>query len=284
VKNKHRRQEIILGRLLLGEVINTSSLAKQFGVSDRTVLNDINELKLAHDIVSPKKGFYKLKKIPTFMISENRDILENLIFSLAYNSFVDFRDEISVMYKNELLFDFDTEFENIKNLNDFKLLLQSLKWNYSLEINYENDTKTIHPLRIANYQYYWYLIAYDLRDEKIKTFLINKIQNLCMLYENLYGDVTELKKNLKKTPWVKEEIRSVELKIYPPYKDSVSRRIPVNCELIDNNKKYATIRMFYYTEEEALNFIKKYLPNIEILDEELNQKLKNLLQKFLIRN
>jgi predicted DNA-binding transcriptional regulator YafY len=267
----------------LGETLNTTKLAKQLDVSERTILNDIKELQLAHEIISPKKGYYKLKEIPTFMQKEMREILDNFIYSLAYHSFKGFEEDIKSLYQKEFLIEFDTEFEEVKNIELFKELLQAVKWNYSLEIVYEKSKKTVHPLKIANYQYYWYLIAIDLIENRIKTFLINKIENLYMLYENLYGDVSQIK-NLKKTPWIKEEVKTVELKIYPPYLEPILRRTPVNCEILEKNDNFVLLKLYYYTEEEAMNFIKRYLPNIEILDERLNKKLKESLLKFLTRN
>ena len=280
---KHQRLNIILNRLLLGETINTTKLAKQLNVTERTILNDIKELQMAHEIISPKKGYYKLKEIPKFMQQEIKEILESLIYSIAYHSFKEFGEEIKNLYSNDFLVEFDTELEEIRDIELFKELLQSVKWNYSLEIVYENSKKTIHPLKVANYQYYWYLIAIDLLENKIKTFLINKIEALYMLYENLYGDTSHIK-NLKKTPWIKEEVKEVELKIYSPYMETILRRVPVNCKILEKSDEFVLLKLYYYTEEEAMNFIKKYLPSIEILDEKLNKKLRDLLQNFLIRN
>jgi len=281
---KQKRLNIILNRLLLGETLNTTKLAKQLDVTERTILNDIKELQLAHEIISPKKGYYKLKEIPKFMKQEIKEILENFIYSIAYHSFKGFEQEIKDLYNNEFLVEFDTELEAIRDIELFKELLQSVKWNYSIEIIYEGNKKTLHPLKIANYQYYWYLIAIDLIENRIKTFLINKIEALYMLYENLYGDTSKIKQNLKKTPWIKKEVKSVKLKIYPPYREPVIRRLPINCKKLDETDEYVLIKLYYYTDEEALNFIKKYLPSIKILDERLNKKLKSLLQNFLIRN
>ena len=281
---KHQRLNIILNRLLLGETINTTKLAKQLEVSERTVLNDIKELQTIHEIISPKKGYYELKEIPSFMEKEIKELLEGLIYSIAYHSFKGFEEEIKNLYKKELLVEFDTELEKINDIELFKQLLQSIKWNYSIKIAYENTKKTIHPLKIANYQYYWYLIAIDLLENKIKTFLINKIEALYMLYENLYGDTSKIKQNLKKTPWIKEEVKGVELKIYSPYMETILRRVPVNCEVLEKNDEFVFLKLYYYTDEEALNFIKRYTSSIEILDEKLNKKLRDLLQNFLIRN
>ena len=281
---KTKRQEIILGRLLLGEVLNTTKLAKQLEVSERTILNDIKELQLAHKIISPKKGFYKLKDIPSFMKQEIQDIVKNLIYSLAFCSFGEFEKEIQDLYNKdnkEFLIDFDIEFEKIKDINIFKYLLHSIKWNYSIEIEYEDTKKIVHPFKIANYFCYWYLIGYDLKEDEIKAFFINKIGNVHMLYENLYENALSIKK-LDKDRLIKTNLKSIKLKIYPPYLDLVTKRRHINCEIIEQNDKYILLRFYYYTKEQALEFIKRYLPSVKILDEELKEDVKNLLQNFLI--
>ena len=65
--------------------------------------------------------------------------------------------------------------------------------------------------------------------------------------------------------------------------ETILRKVSVNCEVLEKNDEFVILKL-YYTDEEALDFIKRYIPSIEILDEKLNKKLRDLLQNFLIRN
>jgi predicted DNA-binding transcriptional regulator YafY len=188
--DKQHRLNIITHRLFAGETIRPSILAKQLGVTDRMILNDIKELrdKYQYEIVSPKKGYYKLKEVPSYMEEEIKELVENLVYSLAYHSLKGLENEIQELYKKEFLVEFDIELEEIKDIDMFKELLQAIKWNYSIEI--KTDKKMVfHPLKIVNHQFKWYLVGVNLHSNQIEKVPIREIENFYILYENLYRSV-----------------------------------------------------------------------------------------------
>jgi len=281
----HKRRSIIYLKMATGNTIHTTSLAKQFEVSERTIQNDINDLKLAYDIVSDKKGYYRLKEISNPINDEMKKIIQSLLCSLGLQTFPEFKNEIiSILGSDMEYFIFDTESETINNFDDFKILLQMLKWNYSLEIEYNNKKRTIHPFKIANLNNYWYLFALDLQTNKLKSFLINKITSITPLFDNLLANETikkEIEEKLSQniSPWINDEQKSVELEIYAPLNDTIQRKLPINTELIQHYENYSAIKLFYYDDREAIRFISNYLPYIKVKDKCLNKQIKsNLLE------
>lgn len=287
---KARRSAIYM-RMALGDIVHTASLAKEYGVSERTIQLDMKELMLSYDIVSDKKGYYRLKEIPKPIDEEMKEIVKSLLYFLGVDSFVEFKDVIENILgvHNEKYLIFDSKKENIKNFSNFKLILQMLRWNYSLEIEYNDKKKVIHPFKIANLNGYWYLIALELNSNKLKSYLLNKITSLNSMFENMLANETlekEIREKLKThiSPWINEDLKEVKLKIYPPFNEAIKRNVPINCEVLEKNKDYILIKLHYYSQEEALNFIKRHISSIEVLDDKLKNELKKQLQDYLMRN
>ena len=280
-----QRRSLIYTRMAMGETVHTTSLAQEFDVTERTIQNDINELKLSADIVSDKKGYYRFKRIPKPIDEEMREIVKALLCSLSINTFPEFLSEIhSILgFENEH-FVFDTQSEPIENIYHFKTILMMINWNYSVEIDYKDKKRTVHPFKIANLNNYWYLIAYDLKECRLKSFLINKIKSVNPIYDNLFGNEkseNEIRKKLKIkiSPWIKEESNEAEIIIYAPLNETLKRKMPLNTELIEHNEEYSIIKLHYYDEREAINFASKYIPYIKFNNESLNNTFKEHLLK-----
>jgi len=251
-------------RMALGDIVHTTSLAKEFGVSERTIQLDMKDLALSYDIVSDKKGYYRLKETPKPIDKEMREIVKSLLYSLGIDTFPEFKEEIEDILgansKKYLIF--DTKSEKINNFSDFKLILQMLRWNYSIEIEYNGKKRTIHPFKIANLNNYWYLIAFELNSNKLKSFLLNKITFVKPLFSNMLNNnaiENEMRKKLNQniSPWINEDLKEMELIIYEPLNDTLKRKLPLNTELIKHNKDHSIIKLFYFDERDIMSLEKK---------------------------
>ena len=284
MKNQNRKSTIYL-KMALGESVHTATLAKEFGVSIRTIQNDINELKEVYEIISEKKGYYRLKEIPKMFDEEKINMVKLLLYSVGKSMFKEFEEEIKAILKvDEEICIFDTHIEKIENLNDFKVIVQMLKWNYSIECEYKEKKRILHPFKIANLSGYWYLIAFDLKNNKLKSFLLNKIKNIKPAFENLLANDNlehKIKSNLKHiSPWIKDTQKEVKLIIYHPLNETLKRALPHNTTLIKHSQDYSIIKFHYYDEREALRFISAYIPYVKIEDEKLKKSFLEMIEKF----
>jgi DeoR/GlpR family transcriptional regulator of sugar metabolism len=93
----HKRRENILMRLFYGESVNTTDLARQFGVSTKTIQNDLKELMTMYEIISEKKGTYRLAQSNRIIEQEYRDTLRALVYALATHAFRGFEKDIKVL-------------------------------------------------------------------------------------------------------------------------------------------------------------------------------------------
>lgn len=286
----------IFTRLNVGETINIKDLVDEFGVSERTIQNDIKDLSKMHDIVNLGHKNYRFAK--GYRIRQSKDEEKRIAISLMkalqisaipqMNEYVD--DVLSINKKYEKMFLFDLDFEPIKNFMMFKVILQAIDWKNAIEFNYnkrDGSSKKVsaHPYRIANFKNFWYLIAYDLRDERIKAYHFNSISKVHNLGENFildrYEELDRVCSNID-SAYYKKEPHKTKLQLTNNAKFYLLRHLPKNMKLLEKNSDFAIVEVSYRHDNEILSIIKRWLPDIKIIDNpQLYQKLKSTLINYL---
>ena len=133
---------------------------------------------------------------------------------------------------------------------------------------------------------FWYLLAYDLEDEKIKTFYIKSITDLTVLNES-YLSEQEMQALSDKTssitsPWFTLNEKKVLLRVTDDAMLYLKRQNNSKLKVVEENSSELLIEMSYYNDIEVLTFVKRWLPFITIEDDEtLKQKLQNILETSL---
>ena len=295
------RRTTIFSRLNTGATLNVKELAEEFEVTIRTIQKDFNEsLMTTYDVVDMGHGNYafpegyQLKAVE----DEEEKIAVSLMKSLqrsvapALNEYIDTALPMTRNYEEMFLFDLD--FEPIEDMGMFKVILKAIQWQTGLEFIYtkkDGSSKevTVHPHRIANFKNYWYLIAYDLMNEKIKTYYLKSISKLHTLYENFIPnestqrELDALCSNID-TAWYSGGEEQTTLHISGDARVYLQRHLPQHIQIIDTNESYVTASISYSSETEVLEIVKRWLPDIEIVDDvELSEKLDEILRGFLDR-
>lgn len=296
------RQATIISRLNTGATVNITLLAEEFGVSRRTIQKDMNErLSNTYDIVDLGHGDYTFADGYHLLGADKEEekVAISLMKSLQRSAIPDMNAYIDTVLpavkSYEEMFLFDLDFESIEDMGMFKVILQAIKWKVGIEFHYtkiDGSTKdvTVHPYRIANFKNYWYLIAYDLVDMKIKSYYLKKIDRLHTLYENFITDVMferELEQICSEihSAWYSDRFYFAKLRLKGDAKLYLERHPLRNMELIDRDHASAIVEFRYSDESELLNIVKKWLPDITILDNpELSQKLDSTLHTYLNRD
>ena len=293
------RQTTIFSRLNAGESLNVKALAEEFGVSLRTIQKDMNErLSSTYDIVYLGHGNYAFAQGYRIKGSDDEEekIAISLMKSLQQSAIPDMSDYINTALSTtksyEEMFLFDLDFEPIEDIGTFKVILQSIRWRVGVEFEYtkiDGTTKqvTVHPYRIANFKNYWYLVAYDLLDEKIKTYYLKRIERLHTLYENFISDETiegeleEICSTIDSAWYGKGEFQA-ELHIRGDARFYLERHLPHHMKIIAQDEDHTTMSIEYNSQTELLSLVKRWLPDIEIIDDpELSQKLDDTLKRYL---
>jgi predicted DNA-binding transcriptional regulator YafY len=190
------------------------------------------------------------------------------------------------------IFVFGLNFEAIEDIEAFNTLIKAIKWKVGVEFVYtkiDGSSKKVlvDPYRLANFQNYWYLIAYDPSVKILKTYYFKNISKLTMLYENFTGNA-QIEEDLNKvcnkmdSVWYSKEQESCLLRVEDKAKYYLQRDIPSNMEIVEEYDTYDIVRMMYHNEIELFSFVKQWIPDIRIVDNsELADKLSVQLQDFL---
>ena len=190
----------------------------------------------------------------------------------------------------EALFLFNLDFEPIDDLHTFKLILKAIQWKFGISFVYTRlDGKTaevtVHPYRLANFNNYWYLIAYDLKREKIKTYYLKSISKLQTLYEN-FTDDPKVEKEIEaagsiQSAWYKPENFEVGLVATGEAKRYLERLLPQNIEILKSSESDLLLNFHYHHKVELFTFVKKWLPDIHINNTLLQEELEKILKGYI---
>ncbi len=295
----HIRHATIFNRLNTGQIVNVNELAEEFGVGVCTIQKDLNEFfPSLYEIEYLGNGNYRFPKGYHIQSSEDEEkrIALSLMKSLQHSAIPELDEYIDALLKldskYESLFLFDLEFESIPNIGTFKVLLQAINQKVGVEFVYTKSNNTakevmVHPYRIANFKSFWYLVAYDVDDERIKLYYLKNISKLHTLYENFIANEA-IEKELERicstidSPWYEDEASFVTLKLEGAAKRYLGRLQPSYLSFVKQTQEYSLARMRYYHDIEVLQLVKRWLPDITIVDNpKLQQKLQKMLQEYL---
>lgn len=181
----------ILTKLYNGEELSVKDLAKEFNVSTRTIQRDFNERLISFPIYQDNKLWkmqdgFKLEKTSTIEEQVVLDIMEKLadgvgvIFSSKAKNLLDKikNHEYNPIYAKLDMEDIGDKLEIIQHLEI------AIKSKFEISCNYKaNNSKnlnlTLKPLKIVNFEGYWYLLAIDeINQEYIKKYYLKNISNL----------------------------------------------------------------------------------------------------------
>ena len=278
----------ILNRLYLGEGISTSIISNDYGVTIRTAQRYIKYLKDAGFYLTKKGQFYYIDVV----LDEEKEMLFEAINSIAKNSGV--YEEIKPILKQlkliseENVFYSKTDIEKIENLAVFRDIERAIKNKNLLKITYKTNktyTTTIKPLKISNFEGFWYLNALNISN-KYKTYHLKSIQKIEILKEN-FEVKEEILKNLDKAIniWFDptKEPFLVELFVDKSVVKYFERKpISPTQQLIKNDDGSAIMYLTITDEREIIRILKMWIPEVRILSpKSLKEKILNDIEQYL---
>lgn len=298
VGNLADRLATIIHYLNRGYTVNIKDLSEEFSISERQIQKDIELFGTMYEIESLGSQDYRMKKGYKLIGTENEDveIAMALMKSLQQSAMPQMSENVdkalpkSKEYEN--IFLFNINYEKILDMKEFYKLLQAIRYQQSCSFSYikkDGSKKEVnaHPYHIANFSTFWYLLAYDVEVEKIKSYHINSITRVMLAGEN-YISNSSVEKEIEETfnrfdsPWFDSNPKSVILTAKGDAKLYLDRSQPKNINIISRSEIDTEIQFHYYDDTEVLTFVKKWLPNIKIIDNsELDQKLREILKNYL---
>ena len=293
------RLNTIIARLNNGEALSVKELAEEFNVSDRTIQRDFNErLMTLYPIYQDKKKWkmqdgYKIEKSTDVEDTIVLDILEKMTDGLGPRFSVKAKSLLSKI-KNE---DFNPIYAKL-NMEDIGASLgmivqleDAIKDKRVIQCTYNfTDTRRkldLKPLKIANFEGFWYLIALDARNDVLKKYHLKSISNV-RNRDDVFETAKELEELLDNSIsiWFDKDQEPYEVELYlVPHVAKILQRKPIS-KTQRLLKKYedgsAEVALKITHEMEILPIVKYWLPYIKILSPKwLHQMLYEDIQNFL---
>ena len=293
----------ILNELDSAKAVHTTDLAQEFNVSVRTTQRDINLLdKAGFPIVSPQKGQYSfvdgfsLKKIS---VSHDEASLMALFYELSESLGGRFPKVYSGILKKLFSPSTDTPYfikmpEVIrKEFPCLEAIEAGIEQSKTARIVYdkakEQKSYLIWPLKIVNYEGFWYLLARLDENEQIRTFRLEKIKEAKLLDKNFsMPDNLKILLDNSVNIWFSDKRdKEIVLKLESSIAGYFKQKKYFSCQKIVKTEKDGSIvistKVGQY--EEALHVMMTWLPHIkvikppefkEILSKILKESLKNI--------
>jgi predicted DNA-binding transcriptional regulator YafY len=288
------RLTIILSRLNDGEALSITELATEFNVSARTLQRDFNDRLISFPIYQDKKKWkmqegFKLEKTTSIEDTVVLDIMEGLIDGSS-GTFSTKAKKLLSKIKNEELNPIyaKLDIEDISDkLKEVQQLEKAIKTKHIVVCNYIMDKDTIklslNPLKIVNFEGFWYLIAMDRKNSILKKFYLKSIKNIKIKDESFQTE-KRLEKLLEnsRSIWFDDSIDpfKVTLHISSNISKYIERKPILKTQKIV--KKYEDnsmdISIMITHEMEITPLVKYWLPHIHVLEP---QSIKEQIEKDL---
>lgn len=271
----------ILVKLHDGDSCSVKELALEFNVSDRTILRDLTQRLSSFPIYKDKTRWkmqdgYRLEKTKIFEEELVLDILEkmadNIGGKLATTSHKLLKrlknNDLNPIYTKLNIEDISDKFDDIKKIEE------AIKTKNTISCVYDNEIDTpekeiLKPLKIVNYEGFWYMVALDDNDYVRKCYL-KKVSNIKTLDEIFQTDakLDEMLEN-SISIWFQSDIEPYEVKIYAsPIAAKYFKRKPLPTQSIESVNQDASIE-FVVTityEMEIIPIIKYWIPHLNIIE------------------
>ena len=285
-----------LAKLNDGEALSVKELAEEFNVSTRTVQRDFNERLSGFPVYQDKRRWkmqdgFRVEKTKSIEEQLVLDIIEKMTESIG-GKFATTSRKLLSKIRNEDFTPIYTKL-NIEDISDrfddIQLIEKAIKNKTELECSYKNDREgnfrtTVQPLKIVNYEGFWYLVA--LRDGYVQKYYIktlSNIQNTSTTF-TVEENIEELLENSINI-WFKSDVEPFEVKIYA---DEVAtkyfKRRVLPTQKIETLSQDGTME-FTVTitdEMEIIPIVKYWLPHLRVLEPLwISEMIDEDLKKFI---
>jgi predicted DNA-binding transcriptional regulator YafY len=292
------RLTIILSRLNDGDALSVKELAEEFNVSDRTIQRDFNERLVSFPVYQDKKKWkmqdsFRLEKSASVEDAVVLDVMQKLMegagqkFSTKANKLLSKikNDSYNPIYAKLDMEDIGDKLQEVQQLEMAITNKKQIKCRYDFEGYYkELDLK---PLKIANYDGFWYLIALDGRNDILKKYYLKNMSNI-----EIQADTFEENKKLDElldnslSVWFDKDVEPYKVTLQ--ISSEVSKyfiRKPISKSQITESlhEDGSMVVSVEITDDmEIIPFVKYWMPHIKVLEPvRIEERLKKDIEDYL---
>jgi len=195
-KNQYlQRVSVLLRKLLNGQAVNTTVFAESFDVDRKTIWRDITNVIQP---IFPNSIKYD-RSTKTWIATEDLRLKKffNIEELVIIGQLLQLSKETNQKLYKATLELFDALHEksshaiykqpSIENIDDYKVqflkIQQAIEHRDKIIFSIKDKERKIHPLKIINFEVYWYLIGFSEHHNEIRTFYFKDIKNINVLEE-----------------------------------------------------------------------------------------------------
>ena len=276
------RLTVILSKLNDGEALSVKELAKEFNTSDRTIQRDFNERLVSFPIYQENKKWkmqdgFRVEKTKSLEDEIVLDIIEKITEGIG-GKFSTKAQKLLSKIKNE---DFNPIYTklNIEDISDrfgdIQVLETAIREKREVKCSYDDEkhdiyTTTIQPLKIVNFEGFWYLIA--IRGEILKKYYLKNISYPVMT-DTTFEKESKLDTLLSESIsiWFQRDKEPFEVKLFADKSAAkFFKRRPLPTQRVESLNSDGTMEFSIKIthEMEILPIIKYWIPHILVIEPE----------------
>jgi predicted DNA-binding transcriptional regulator YafY len=292
------RLTIILSRLNDGEALSVKALAEEFNVSDRTIQRDFNERLISFPVYQDKKKWkmqdgFRLEKSSSVEEAVVLDIMEKLMegagrqFSTKANKLLSKikNESLNPIYAKLDMEDIGDKLKEVQELENAISNKKQIKCDYDFE-GYRKELD-LKPLKIANYEGFWYLIALDSRNDILKKYYLKSIKNI-QLSDETFKSTAKIDRLLENSIsiWFSQNtepyrvILNISSVVAKYFKRKPISKSQITESLYEDGSMDISVEIS--NDMEIIPLVKYWIPHIKVLEpERIEESIKRDLKGYI---
>ena len=266
-----------------GEQFSTKTLAQLYDTTSRTILRDIEKINkfIPSKIITNRQT--KLWKLQdggkSALLNEDEQLILNILDQACIEQGDEFHkkalklfDKFTDSLHNTIYNNIDSE--DIANIKLELAKAENAVYNKNkISLTYLDKDRIVLPLKLANFEGYWYLIVQDEKDNRIKSFYFKDISNMKILNDTftVENNIENTLKNAINTYFTVDNT-PYEIKIFVSKEiANIFRRKPISkTQTILQNYADGSfdLSVVITNDMELIPKIQQFIPHLKIIDED----------------
>ena len=272
-----------------GTKISSKDLATRYETITRNITRDIEKIS---ELIAPAKIIYNKSTKLWHLEDDTHNILldkdEQFILNIldkacveqgeefhkkSLNLFSKFKDSLhNTIYNN-----IDSEDISIIK-EDLVKVENAIYKKYKIKLHYLNKDRIVDPLKLANFEGYWYLVVNDNTNNRIKTFYFKDISNIKILDEKyIFNDNKTIQKlHNAVNAYFTTDVKPFEVELFVSKekahifkRKSISKSQRMLKEYDDGSFEFSIIITH---DMEIIPKIQQFMPYLKVIDKDKNSK------------
>jgi len=264
------------------KALSTKEISEIYNINIRSAQRYIKTIKEAGFNIIKNNNKYRIIN----SIDNDSEIVLDMMDSIFQNSAFE-KIKKSLNHKNKDIFYLKINIEKSNDLIDIFLKIEkAIKNKQILKIDYQTANGIfnfkIKPLKIVNFEGFWYLFSLNEKDEYRKFYLKN-IKNIKITSQTFEYKQVNLEKALNVWYDPTKEIIQVEL-LADEYATKYLERLPFsnNQNLIKNSDNTSTIYLEITNKMEILKKLLMWIPHIVVIKPKwLKEEIDNMIEEYI---